>query len=116
MAVRDILIPLQALPTSLPGTAQYTFGTSGTNQKMHVRGLVLANGDSSEHTFTLHHVAAGGSATNSNRRFAGIAIAANTTYEEEYLESEWIMRAGDAIFAFADDALVNIFLSGEADE
>lgn len=116
MSVRDVLIPLQALPTSLPGAAQYVYGTAGTNQKMHIRGLVIANADSAAHTFTLHHVASGGSPGNGNRRWTNCPIDPNTTYEEEYIESEWLMQAGDSIWAFSDSALVNIFLSGEADE
>lgn len=116
MPALDIIIPLQALPNALPGTAQYTFSTSNTNAKLDIRGLVIVNTSGATRTFTIHHVASGGSATSSNARFDTIAIAAKTTYEIGYEDGEWTLRAGDAIFAFADDTTVNIAVTGNSYE
>lgn len=110
----DVAIAEQALPNALPGSAQFTFGTGGTNQKFAVRGLKVANVDSAEHTFTLHHVPYSGSAATGNKRFAAITIAANTTYEIGYDENEWLLLGGDSVWAFADAAdALNIYMSGE---
>jgi len=113
----DLVIEEQALPNALPASAQFTFGTGGTNQKFAVRGFKVCNIDSADHMFTVHHVPNGGTAANANKRFPAIAIAANTIYEIGYDENEWILKAGDALWMFADAAnVVNVSLSGERQE
>lgn len=116
MGVREVLLAVQALPTSLPGTAQYTYNVTGTNQKMNIRGLIYANRDSADHPVTLHHTTGGAAAANGNIRWPATVVPANTLWEDCFEVGEWVLTAGDAIYIFSDSALVNVYMSGEADE
>lgn len=116
MGVRRVLIPVQALPTSLPGTAQFTYGATGNNSKMNVRLIRASNRDSAAHPVTIHHTTGGAAAANGNIIWPAVEVPANTLIKDCYDVGEMPMTAGDELFIFSDSALVNIYVSGEADE
>lgn len=116
MGVRDVLLDVQALPTSLPGSPQYTYATTNLNAKMNVRLIRASNRDSAAHPVTIHHTTGGAAASNSNIIWPAISVPANKTASECNEVGEFIMKAGDSLYIFSDSALVNIYVSGEADE
>lgn len=113
MAALRPLIETTELPTSLPGTPQYTQQVGDTNTMCAVGGLRISNTSSGTRTFTIHHVTYGGATATTNKIFDAITIAGKTTYEIGYGPSEWPLAGGDEIYAFADGSGVNLSMSGE---
>ena len=116
MGVRDVLLPVTACPTALPGTPQYTYGATNNNSKMSVRLIRAVNRDSSAHPVTIHHTTGGAAAENGNIIWPAVSVPANTMVKDCYDVGEMVMKSGDALYIFSDSALVNFYVSGEADE
>jgi hypothetical protein len=92
----------------------YTVPQAMANSIAVVHSLVIANTDTAAHTFTIHNVASGDSATNGNRIFAGVQIPANTTWIGRYPEEgAFIMAGGGTLQAFADaNSVITLSIGG----
>lgn len=86
-----------------------TTASGGAGNMAIVKEIIIANCDSSDHTYTLYRVPAGGSAADSRAMFKTITILANTT---ERIGLSLPLRAryvagtltGDTLEGFADTA------------
>lgn len=107
-----VLVPIQALPGSINGSAHYT--VTGTGTKAVIRGQSFSNITGGAVTITLHWVPSGETPGNSNKRLGATSLAANTTWEPEYQDGAWVMELGDALWCFASAAnSINWSVSGD---
>ncbi len=91
----------------IPNAAAATPGLYAcpANTKTIIKKLTFTNVDTSAHTVTVHLVASGGSASNSNMVTKAFPVGPGITYEAFECEGH-VLSPGDFITAFADAASV----------
>ena len=107
----------QLLGVDPPSSPIFVFSTTNTNAVFEMRGVSVMNTDTVAHEFCIYHVPSGVTPDVDHARFFDVSIAANTSYEIGYTDGEWILAAGDELWAYADTAdVVNVYGSGIAYE
>lgn len=94
------LVPLT--PAQLTASAA-TYYTVGANKKARVLNLTVCNTTGAAHTYTIHRVPSGGTASATNMVISARPIAAGETQLVRELISK-VLAAGDTIQALADSA------------
>lgn len=94
------LVPITPAQIAATATAYYTVGA---NKKARVLNLTVCNTTGAAHTYTVHRVPSGGTASATNMIISARPIAAGETQLVRELIGK-VLAAGDTIQALADAA------------
>lgn len=104
-----ILVPTRVIATPNTETTIYTCPTNQTTTTLVKQIIVCNTSSASACTFDLSLVPSGGSASTSNRVFAGVTIPTNETV---IFDLSQVMASGDFLSARLSTAVTTITVSG----